>query len=212
MHVVIKYKKYGLLRFLSAIETANAIERHLRRTGLKMVFSQGFHRKPRISYLDPTPTGVVNLALYVRVEVETFCEKLLDELKKTALPKLYPVSLWWTEVDPNRVVTGYSYRIILDEDCVDLSNYDENKPLKTDKKEGKVGEFFQNLRFKKVGRFLILEYTQTRNKLLHPMYLCKMLMVKEPSVFIVQRTEALCGGKALSELLEESYGKENIGC
>ncbi|MCD6449452.1 MAG: DUF2344 domain-containing protein, partial [Thermotogaceae bacterium] len=70
MRVVIKYKKTGMSRFLSPLETHKAIERNLRRAKIPLVFSQGFHPTPKISYLDSIATGVVQQALYITIEVE----------------------------------------------------------------------------------------------------------------------------------------------
>ncbi len=202
MHIVIRYKKYGLLRFLSAIETANAIERHLRRSGLDIVFTQGFHKKPKISYIDPTPTGVVNLSLYVRISVKEFQECLLEKLKQTALAQLYPVNLWWTEVDPNKLVTAYKYRVLVSRDAVDFSQYDQQKTINVGKKVGQMKDFFVDVKCESLGDILLIEYTQMRNKMLHPSCLYEPLLIREPSVLVVQRTEALCNGMPLSEILE----------
>ncbi|MFN3284003.1 MAG: TIGR03936 family radical SAM-associated protein, partial [Pseudothermotoga sp.] len=104
MHAIVKYKKYGFMRFLSAIETANLIERNIRRSGIPITLSKGFHQKIRISYLDPMPTGVVNLALYVRIELQYMNDGVLKKLRKSSVQGLYPSSLWWTELNFNRVV------------------------------------------------------------------------------------------------------------
>ncbi len=213
MYVVIKYKKYGLLRFLSAIETANAIERHLRRSGLKMVFTQGFHKKPKVSYLDPTPTGVINLALYVRVCVEEFSDTLIDNLRQTALTQLYPTDVWVTDLDPNRVVTGYKYRILLDEESIDISRYDEKSKVEVGKKLGLLKDFFMLLSFKKFDRIIALEYNQMRDRTLHPSYLYEPLLKKEPSVLVIQRVEALCYDNVpLKLLLEGKSYEKGLGC
>ncbi|HPB72038.1 MAG TPA: TIGR03936 family radical SAM-associated protein, partial [Phycicoccus sp.] len=46
----IRYAKRGRMRFSSTRDIARALERALRRAGIPMAFSAGFHPHPRISY------------------------------------------------------------------------------------------------------------------------------------------------------------------
>ncbi len=203
MHAVVKYKKTGLLRFLSAIETANAIERNFRRAGARMVFSQGFHRKPKISFLDPTPTGVFNLTLYVRVEMKNHEPDLLSRLRMTAVKNLEPVRVWWTEEDPNKLVSGYLFRVILPFDCVDLSRFDPELEIQLEEKEraGKISEFFNDVRFEKIGKFIVIVYSQSRSSIVRAKYLYEPLLVRQCDLILIQRFQALCGQDNLDNVL-----------
>lgn len=202
MHVVVKYKKIGLLRFLSAIETANAIERNFRRAGARMVFSQGFHRKPKISFLDPTPTGVFNLALYVRVEMKNHEPDLLSKLRLTAVRNLEPVRIWWTEEDPNKLVNGYLFRVILPFDCVDLSQFHPELEIRLEEKVGKISEFFNGVHFERVGKFIVIVYSQNRNNVVRAKYLYEPLLTRACNLILVQRLRALCDQDDLDNVLE----------
>lgn len=204
MYVVLRYKKMGLTRFLSAIDTSNAIERNLRRAGAALEFSQGFHKKPRISFLDPTPTGVFDLALYVRVRVRQYEADLLQRLQKTAVEGLWPAQLWWTDLDINKLVTGYLFRIFVPADCVDPARFDSQHRISIPEKDksGTVGDFFKSVHFKKLGRFIAIVYYQDRGNLVKAKYLYESLLVKECQIILVQRFEAMCGGIELSEYLE----------
>ncbi len=51
------YSRTGLVRFLSHLELASAIERALARAGLPVNFSEGFHPKPRVSFAGALPVG-----------------------------------------------------------------------------------------------------------------------------------------------------------
>ena len=53
----IRYAKRGRLRFSSTRDFQRALERALRRAGVPMAFSAGFHPHPRISYANAAPTG-----------------------------------------------------------------------------------------------------------------------------------------------------------
>lgn len=203
VRAVVRYKKTGLVRFLSAIETANAIERNLRRTEAPLEFSQGFHRKAKISFLDPTPTGVFNLALYVTVHLRKHDENLLHRLKRTALKGLEPVQLWWTDLDVNRIVSGYLFRVILPSDCIDAGRFDPQIQVFIPEKNrsGKLEDFFKRVHFEKVGKFFIVVYYQNRENLVKAKHLYQAILVKECPLVLVQRLEAICGETGLSEVL-----------
>lgn len=204
MHAVVKYKKTGFLRFLSAIETANAIERNFRRARAHMMFSQGFHRKPRISFLDPTPTGVFNLVLYVRIEMKDHEPDLLNRLRLTAVRNLEPVQIWWTEEDLNKLVSGYLFRVILPFDCVDLSRFDPGLEIRLEEKKrvGKIGEFFNGVHFERVGKFIVIVYSQNRGNIVRARYLYEPLLTRACNLILVQRFQALCGQDNLDDVLE----------
>jgi len=63
----LRYAKRGRLRFLSHRDVARALERALRRAGLPIAFSAGFHPHPKISYLGAAPTGAASEAEYVEL-------------------------------------------------------------------------------------------------------------------------------------------------
>ncbi len=71
----ISYAKLGRLVALSHLETMHAILRAVRRAGLRVAYSQGFHPKPRVSFGPALPVGV-----------ESRCEHLDLDLIGTADP------------------------------------------------------------------------------------------------------------------------------
>ncbi|HEY8542162.1 MAG TPA: TIGR03936 family radical SAM-associated protein, partial [Pseudothermotoga sp.] len=188
MYAIIKYKKYGLMRFLSAIETSNAIERNIRRARLPFISTKGFHQKIKISYLDPMPTGVINLALYVRIELQQIIDKAMQKLRDTSVRGLYPEKIWWTDLNPNRVVTGYEFKILVPQDCVDLSKYDPEMTLQvTEKsKSGLVSDFFENIKFDFQGKFVVIRYLQRRDRLIRSRYLYEPILTRKDCFVLVQ--------------------------
>lgn len=56
--LVVTFAKEGSLRFLGHLELANAFQRVLRRAGIPVVMSQGFHPQPKLSFATPLPTGM----------------------------------------------------------------------------------------------------------------------------------------------------------
>ncbi len=68
-HVRVRYAKGGRLVALSHLETMHAVLRSLRRAGLPMAFSQGFHPKPRASFGPALPVGVESRCEYLDLEL-----------------------------------------------------------------------------------------------------------------------------------------------
>jgi len=90
--LILRFKKKGMLRFLSNLETIRAIERTLRRAKLPMVFSKGFHPMPKFTFLDAMPTGVVNLSLYLKVILERKIddvEERINDVSKSSWALVY---------------------------------------------------------------------------------------------------------------------------
>ena len=65
----VRYAKRGRLRFSSTRDFARALERALRRAGVPMAFSAGFHPHPKISYANAAPTGTASEAEYFEISV-----------------------------------------------------------------------------------------------------------------------------------------------
>lgn len=74
MKIVLRFKKKGMRRFLSTLESIKLVERSIRRADFPIVFTEGFHPKPKMSFLDAMPVGVVNLAFYVELFVKNISE------------------------------------------------------------------------------------------------------------------------------------------
>ncbi len=65
----IRYAKRGRMRFTSTRDFQRALERAVRRAGLPVAYSAGFHPHPKISYANAAPTGTASEAEYVEVSV-----------------------------------------------------------------------------------------------------------------------------------------------
>lgn len=63
----LRYAKRDRMRFCSHRDFARAFERSLRRAGIPMAYSAGFHPHPRISYVGAAPTGVASEAEYLEI-------------------------------------------------------------------------------------------------------------------------------------------------
>ncbi|MCG7321090.1 MULTISPECIES: TIGR03936 family radical SAM-associated protein [Arsenicicoccus] len=65
----LRYAKRGRLRFSSTRDFQRALERALRRAGVPMAYSAGFHPHPKISYANAAPTGTASEAEYFEISV-----------------------------------------------------------------------------------------------------------------------------------------------
>ena len=65
----VRYAKRGRLRFSSTRDFQRALERALRRSGVPVAFSAGFHPHPRISYANAAPTGTASEAEYFEIQL-----------------------------------------------------------------------------------------------------------------------------------------------
>jgi radical SAM-linked protein len=83
----IRYAKRGRLRFSSTRDFQRALERALRRAGVPMAFSAGFHPHPKISYANAAATGTASEAEYFEISVtERLDPAAVREALDAALP------------------------------------------------------------------------------------------------------------------------------
>jgi len=68
-HVRVRYAKAGRLVALSHLEIMHSLLRSLRRAGLPMAYSQGYHPKPRVSFGPALPVGVESRCEYMDLEL-----------------------------------------------------------------------------------------------------------------------------------------------
>ena len=83
----IRYSRRGRLRYTSVRDFQRALERALRRAGVPVAFSSGFHPHPRISYASAAPTGTASEAEYAEISVT---ERLDPEAVRKALDAALP--------------------------------------------------------------------------------------------------------------------------
>jgi len=91
----VRYAKRGRLRFSSTRDFQRALERALRRAGVPMAYSAGFHPHPKISYANAAPTGTASEAEYFEISVT---ERVDPESVRVALDEALPDGLDVLEV------------------------------------------------------------------------------------------------------------------
>lgn len=86
----IQYARRGRLRYSSTRDFGRALERALRRSGVPMAYSAGFHPHPKISYANGAPTGAASEAEYFEISVT---EQVDPESVARALDEALPDGL-----------------------------------------------------------------------------------------------------------------------
>ena len=78
------------LRFLSHLDYAQAVERMIRRAGIKMAYSEGFNPHMKISFSSALALGVTAAAEYIDMDVleEDSLESIMERLNRVAPPGL----------------------------------------------------------------------------------------------------------------------------
>jgi len=202
VRVVLRFKKTAFLRFLSAIETATMVERVLRRAQLPLVFSHGYHRKPKISFIDAVPTGVADLALYVRVLLKERVSNISKAISDVSVKNLHLAGVWWTDTDPNACVDRYAFRAFLKACDVQRMLLQEDESFTREKKgqqmEFKIRDFFKDVEINLVNNIVMIKYFQERSRMAKPGFLLGKLMREGKNPILVQRTDALCGETPLN--------------
>jgi len=66
----VRYTKTGPARFISHLDVVRLFDRAARRAKISLVYSQGFHPRPKLSFGPPLSLGVGSIAEYLDLEVE----------------------------------------------------------------------------------------------------------------------------------------------
>jgi radical SAM-linked protein len=116
------YNKLAGARYFGHLELVNIFQRALKRAGIAVRFSEGFHPKPKISFDDPLPVGIESLQ-------ERFVITVLDTVRpqdvKTLLNDQLPAGLEISECQfapkkvPAPIRKRVRYRVALQEALFD---------------------------------------------------------------------------------------------
>ncbi len=97
MRIRVTYQKDGALLYTSTLDVQTLWERSVRRAGLKLTYSQGFHPQPRIQIANPLPLGIVG-------ELELIDIWLVDEENPVEIVRrlnsALPEGMRVTQVEP----------------------------------------------------------------------------------------------------------------
>lgn len=115
----VKFSKTGTMRYLSHQELMTSILRAMRRAGIHLTYSTGFHPHPKISFGPALAVGVEGVSEYFDMELIDF-KSPSDTLKKlnSALPAgimaLSATLIHSNEKALNNLISTYEYEIVID--------------------------------------------------------------------------------------------------
>ncbi|MCB9487899.1 MAG: TIGR03960 family B12-binding radical SAM protein [Deltaproteobacteria bacterium] len=111
----VRFAKVGDMRFLGHLELMPILHRALRRAGLRIAYSQGFHQQPRVAFGPPPAAGIQSEAEYFDIYLidELSEDEFLKRLRDAAperLPFLEVTRVAHTAPALFNAITGFSYR------------------------------------------------------------------------------------------------------
>ncbi|WP_353894313.1 TIGR03936 family radical SAM-associated protein [Proteinivorax hydrogeniformans] len=84
----LKYSKGEAIRFISHLDILRAFERSFRRGNIPVEYTQGFNKRPRLSFATPLSLGVTSDGEYVEIALaEDLSEKELADSLNDVLPE-----------------------------------------------------------------------------------------------------------------------------
>ena len=92
----LRFTKTGLTRFLSHLDLVRLFDRAARRAKISLVYSQGFHPRPKMAFGPPLSLGVGSVAEYVDLEAEMGFEGDIQNRLNDALPAGIQILTWKT--------------------------------------------------------------------------------------------------------------------
>ncbi len=113
------FAKTGPARFLSHLEVSSALTRAIKRSGLALRYSEGFHPHPRVSFAFATAVGMESLEEFADIQVEggTIDTEQAQAMINTALPEGLEIRqisrLAVGDLSLAKLVTGFRYRVTL---------------------------------------------------------------------------------------------------
>ena len=116
--VRLKLAKRGRARMVAHLEYLSMFQRAVRRAGLPIRFSGGFHPKPKVSYLEALPMGVASEAELIDLELLHSVDigQLISAIN-VQLPEGFTVIegqvVPWKSPSPSAAVAASSYRVPL---------------------------------------------------------------------------------------------------
>ena len=148
----LRFSKTGRMSLLSHLEQLSLFTRAVRRGGIPIIYSQGFHPHPKFSFATALPVGVESWAEYLDMEVAAGCDPdMVKERLNAVLPSgirvMEAASIPRKTPSLSVITDSVLYRLTLSDNAppdlqskVDLFMGLESFPFRREKK-GKTMEF-----------------------------------------------------------------------
>ncbi|MDK2885894.1 MAG: hypothetical protein PWP54_452 [Thermosipho sp. (in: thermotogales)] len=195
---IILFKKIGLFRYISALDTITMIERTFRRSKLSLCYTEGFHPKPKFSYIDPVPTGVIDLAFYFKVCFEEIYDPLqiYKNIEKVQ-PKFLRIRKVFNKITDLSKINRYQFSLIIKKPF----HLELDKSIEKKTKRGvKIIPLsvLDNVELFEKKDYIVLNYIIDKGNLFNPYQLSKQ-------VYLSIRKEVFVDNIPVSDLLTRKY-------
>jgi radical SAM family uncharacterized protein/radical SAM-linked protein len=117
-----RWSRRGLARFLSHLDNIRVFERAIRRSGLPVEFTQGFHPHIKISFGPPLQLGYTSEAEYFDLNLDRPFQPFMADKLNEALPEGFAITLAKPVIDKKTSLSGFLNRAVYE---VDLDNGQE---------------------------------------------------------------------------------------
>jgi radical SAM-linked protein len=134
----------GISRFFGHLELMNIFLKALKKSGIRMKYSQGYNPKPKLSFLDTLPLGVASKNEYLIIEIpaEEYLNKelIIKKLSENLPSGLKIVDI--TKYEKGDKISDHTYSIDFKNCSIDKDLLDEykNSPSVLVEKNGKNGK------------------------------------------------------------------------
>ena len=157
------YTKIDIAKFLSQLEVMRAIARAFRRSDIDLVYSQGFHPMPKISFSHALPVGVesVHEVMDVQIRGELDCTDAKSRINRE-LPKGIRILSVYEIPKKSRIFPKESHYLVVVKDGFIreslLKNFDEQDKfcVKKGDKEIDLKKIIKSISFEPDGRLNII--------------------------------------------------------
>ncbi|MBO8160763.1 MAG: DUF2344 domain-containing protein [Thermosipho sp. (in: Bacteria)] len=192
----ILFKKLGLYRFISALDTITMIERTFRRSGLKLCYTEGFHPKPKFSYIDPVPTGVIDLAFYFNICLKESYNPnyVFNSLQKVQPEFLKVVKVFNKSINLSKT-NKFKFSIIVKKPFVFNKDGIIEKKTKRGTKIIQLANL-ENVEIFEKKDYIVLNYIVGKENLFNPYLFSE-------NVYLALRKEAYIDDKSISDILNK---------
>ncbi|MEA1969544.1 MAG: TIGR03960 family B12-binding radical SAM protein [Thermodesulfobacteriota bacterium] len=122
------YEKLGAAKYLGHLELANIIKRAIRRTGIKVKYSMGFHPDMKLSFDNPLPVGMESeeefFNLYTEITTDT---DLVVKNMNISLKGIIAITrcIHVAKLKKNNLAEQSSYKIFLKDFSIDKTMVEE---------------------------------------------------------------------------------------
>ncbi len=130
MNVRVRFAKYGAVKFVGHLDVLRYFQKAVRRAGLKIAYSQGFHPHQIMSFASPLGVGITSAGEYMDMELmaEYTPQEIVERLNSAMVEGFTVLSCRILPEPENgrkretamSLVTAADYAVFLKDDCKTL--------------------------------------------------------------------------------------------